>query len=144
MMKKQYISIAILLMLFSFPIQLMAREESTKYFGVNATIEHVNQGEFLVKTKGEKKEEGLVFTLVGDFTSREIQPSINLKGNGKYLIVIQETDARGTFINEKKVPIELTNNWKTFTVPYKMKSTTSQIDIMVLTTTKTKTELFVK
>ncbi|MER2057873.1 MAG: hypothetical protein ABTA16_03560, partial [Niallia sp.] len=114
------------------------------YFGVNATVEKINQDEYVVKTKGEKTEEGVVYTLTGDFSSLQIQPSINLKGNGKYLIVIQETDARGTFINEKKLPIELTDNWQTFSVPYKMKSTTSQIDVMVLTPTKTKTEFFIK
>jgi len=122
----------------------MAREEAAKYFGVNATVEKVDQEEYVVKTMGEKKEEGFVYTLRGEFSSLQIQPSINLKGNGKYLIVIQETDARGIFINEKKMPIELTDSWQTFSVPYKMKSTTSQIDVMVLTTTKTKTELFVK
>jgi len=143
-MKKQFILSILLFVLFSFPLQLMAREEGPKYFGVNATVEKVNQDEYAVKTKGEKKEEGIVYTLPGGFSSLQIQPSINLKGNGKYLLVIQETDARGTFINEKKVPITLTNNWQTFSVPYKMKSTTSQIDVMVLTTTKTKTAFFVK
>ncbi|HEO8418163.1 TPA: hypothetical protein VBX77_000123 [Yersinia enterocolitica] len=143
-MKKQLIFIPFVLFLFFFPTSFMAREEAAKYFGVNATVEKINQDEYVVKTKGEKTEEGVVYTLTGDFSSLQIQPSINLKGNGKYLIVIQETDARGTFINEKKLPIELTDNWQTFSVPYKMKSTTSQIDVMVLTPTKTKTEFFIK
>ena len=143
-MKKQILLITFLLFLFSFPTSFMAREEAPKYFGINATVEKINQEEYVVKTKGEKKEEGFVYTLPGEFSSLQIQPSINLKGNGKYLIVIQETDARGTFINEKKMPIELTNDWQTFSVPYKMKSTTSQIDVKVLTPAKTKTELFIK
>ncbi|SLL17713.1 Uncharacterised protein [Mycobacteroides abscessus subsp. abscessus] len=143
-MKKQLFFIPFVLLLFFFPTQFMAREEATKFFGVNATVEKINQEEYVVKTKGEKKEEGVVYTLSGEFTSLQIQPSINLKGNGKYLIVIQETDARGTFINEKKMPIELTDSWQTFSVPYKMKSTTSQIDVMVFTPTITKTEFFIK
>lgn len=143
-MKKQLIFIPFVLFFFFFPPTFMAKEEAAKYFGVNATVEKVNQEEYVVKTKGEKKEEGAVYTFPGEFSSLQIQPSINLKGNGKYLIVIQETDARGTFINEKKLPIELTDNWQTFSVPYKMKSTTSQIDVMVLTPTKTKTEFFIK
>ncbi|WP_400243704.1 hypothetical protein AB3U99_21085 [Niallia sp. JL1B1071] len=143
-MKKRLLFIPFLLFLFSFPTPFMAREEVQKYFGVNATVEKVNQEEYVVKTKGEKKEEGFIYTLPGEFSSLQIQPSINLKGNGNYLIIIQETNARGTFINEKKMPIELTDNWQTFSVPYKMKSTTSQIDVKVLTTTKTKSELFIK
>lgn len=140
MKKVVVICLSMLFIFFSVHSQLFAREDISKFFGVGADIKQINQGEYLVKTKGEKIEEGFVYTPKEKFTSKKIQYKIKLKGKGKHFLVIEETDARGVFIKEKKWAVELSNSWKSFTASYELKNNTSQIDVFVRTSEKTKTE----
>ena len=75
---------------------VVAKEVNLNVFGIGAPIKQKDPQEFIVKTKG------FVYTPKEKFTTNKIKYKIQQKGKGKHYLVIEETDARGTFINEKK------------------------------------------
>ena len=114
------------------------------YFGIGATIQDMGSGEFLVTTKGTKAEEGFVFSPKEVFDPTKINFSITLKGTGTVILRISETDARGRFIKEKELNVQLENNWKTYDLPFELETPSSQIDALVLTKAKEKSSFYFK
>lgn len=134
-----------LLILMSFQNNYSASEmPKLKIFGVGSVVKAVQGDEYLIATKGEKPEEGFVYTPQEPFTTKEIKYQITLKGSGPVYMKMEETDARGQFIKEKSLKITLTNQWKTYELPFQLKDVTSQIDVMVITAQTNKTEFAIK
>ncbi|TSI05132.1 hypothetical protein FJQ64_12510 [Lysinibacillus sp. BW-2-10] len=138
MMKK--ILLFFVTMLFVLATQNFALAAEDKpplpYFGNGATVQDLGNGEYVVKTEGAKDEEGFVYTAPKPFTTEKIQVQVSLKGQGTVMLKISETTARGQFIREERLPIQLTEEWKTYSVPYELASTTSQIDVSIVTQSK--------
>ncbi|MGG0719706.1 hypothetical protein ABE096_19270 [Robertmurraya massiliosenegalensis] len=107
-----------------------------EFFGVGAVVTEQENEEFKVEPKGEKAEEGVVYT-PSELTSTAVNYKISLKGEGEVFLKIEETDARGTFLNDvQSEPITLTDEWKEYELTTEVKSTESQIDVFVLTRDK--------
>jgi len=141
-MKKVLIMIntIVLISLIAFLPTILAKETQMRFFGVGADVKVGNQGEYTIVTKGEKAEEGFVHTATEKFSKKEIKFKVELKGQDKVLLKIQETDARGRFIKEEKQAIELTQDWKLYEVPFVLVSLESQIDVLVVTESQRQTE----
>ncbi len=145
MLRKSLMTIVMFsLFLFIFQSHLFAAETKHQYFGVDATVQATDTGEHIVKTKGIKAEEGFVYTPKQGRTKQEISYQVDLKGNGPVILKISETDARGRFIKEEEKTVELTEQWTTYEMPYTMQSTTSQLDVFVLTKDKSALEFSFK
>jgi len=134
------INTILLISLIAFLPTTLAKETQMRFFGVGADVKEGDLGEYTVVTKGEKAEEGFVHTATEKFSKKEIQFKVELKGQDKVLLKIQETDARGRFIKEEKQAVELTQDWKSFEVPFVLENLDSQIDVLVVTESQLQTE----
>ena len=134
------INTILLISLIAFLPTTLAKETQMRFFGVGADVKEGDLGEYTVVTKGEKAEEGFVHTATEKFSKKEIQFKVELKGQDKVLLKIQETDARGRFIKEEKQAVELTQDWKSYEVPFVLESLDSQIDVLVVTESQLQTE----
>ena len=135
----------LLFMLFMQTHSLAADDKpGTQYFGVGATIQEVGDGEFIVKTEGKKSEEGFVFSPKEKFTTEKIQLQVTLKGKGTVVVRISETNARGQFIKEANLTVQLTEDWATYGMPFTLESQSSQLDVFVVTKSEAETEFSVK
>ncbi|WP_047986031.1 hypothetical protein [Ornithinibacillus californiensis] len=114
---------------------VLAYEESkTKYFGVGATVEEIEQATFQVKTMGEKSEEGFIYTPVQIKKGKDMTFKVTLQGDGTVFLKLVETDSKGRFINEHTTPmILLTSDWKAYKLPATLNEKTAQIDTLVIT-----------
>ncbi|SOC39882.1 hypothetical protein [Ureibacillus acetophenoni] len=145
-MKKLISILATMLVFILLQPQVLADEDKPEipYFGVGANVQEVEDGSFLVKTEGVKAGEGFVFTPGESFTSTNITVQIALKGEGIVILKVSETDPRGRFIKDKSMEIQLTENWATYELPYELASTSSQIDVSVITKDTSKMEFSYK
>lgn len=124
---------------------LAAEDRSTiPYYGIGATVQQVIEGEFLVKTEGAKSEEGFVYTPPEPFKGKDIKFQITLKGKGTVLLKLEETNARGQYIKEKTMEVNLTEDWATYEMTFTLESPSSQIDASVITKSKDETEFSFK
>nr|WP_106784448.1 hypothetical protein [Lysinibacillus timonensis] len=141
-MNKTIMLIVTTLMFFLLsPAQLYASEDrDIQVFGVGAEVKATSEGEFLISTEGNKAEEGFVYTPKTRFASTNILVSLELKGTGTVKLKISETNARGEFIKEQSKVIELSETWTRHDLPFELESTTSQIDVLVLTVNQEQTE----
>lgn len=145
-MKKNILFVlAFLLFFITSPAQLQASEErNVQFFGVGADVKVASPGEYVVNTKGENAEEGFVHTPKKTFTKPNIKFQVELKGTGSAIMKISETDARGQFIKEQTKEVQLTDEWVLNELPFELQSTSSQIDVLVITKDKTATEFSFK
>jgi hypothetical protein len=127
--------VVVLYVVFITGSNVLAYEESkTKYFGVGATVEEIEQATFQVKTKGEKSEEGFVYTPVHIKKGEDMTFKVNLQGEGTVFLKLVETDSKGRFIKEHITPmILLTSDWKVYKLPATLNEKTAQIDAFVIT-----------
>jgi hypothetical protein len=141
---KKLLSFICMLLAFTIIGTTVSAFESTdfRYFVVSADITKSEDGTYhIVKTKGAKENEGIVFTPEGIEGGEKLSLSLDLKGTGSVFIKIEETDARGTFIKEiTSAPIILPGAWQTVQLDTTLSPQTKQIDIMVLTPTKSNVE----
>ncbi|MDN4492700.1 hypothetical protein [Ureibacillus aquaedulcis] len=114
------------------------------YFGVEAVVNEGLEGEYIVKTKGGQTEEGFVFTPPKPFTNENLKFLITIKGKGIVILKVEETNARGQYIKEGKLEIELTPEWTTHEMTFTLESPSSQVDTSVLTKNKEKAEFSFK
>jgi len=135
-----------LVFLFSMQIPSLAAEDrpTIPYYGVGATVQEVVEGEYLVKTEGAKAEEGFVYTPPEPFKEKNIKFQITLKGKGNVILKLEETNARGQYIKEKKMDVTLTEDWATYEMTFTLESPTSQIDAFVLSKDKEPAEFSFK
>lgn len=145
-MKKLIAILATLMAFMSLQPNVLAAEDkpTIPYFGVGANVQEEEDGSFLVKTEGAKAGEGFVFTPSEPFTSTNITVQIALKGEGTVILKVSETDPRGRFIKDKSMDIQLTEEWTTHELPFELASTSSQIDISVVTKDASKMEFSYK
>ncbi|TKC19282.1 hypothetical protein [Robertmurraya kyonggiensis] len=144
MRKMQFMSVLSLIFLLIGHSVLAAETKKVEFFGVGATVTELANQEFKVETKGEKEGEGFVHTPSAP-TSTTVKYKVTLKGTGNVYLKIEETDARGTFLNEvKSEEIQLTDEWKEYELDAKIASTQSQLDVFVLTSTKQAMEFLFK
>lgn len=144
---KKFISILATLLVFVSlqPLVLAAEDKpAIPYFGVGANVQEEEDESFLVKTEGAKAGEGFVFTPSEPFTSTKLNVQITLKGEGTVILKVSETDPRGRFIKDKSMEIKLTEDWVTYELPFELASTSSQIDISVVTKDASKMEFSYK
>lgn len=127
--------------LFFISISPVSAAEKSPFFGVSATVEQVEDGTFEVTTKGEEENEGFVFSPEGVKGGETIVFEVQVKGEGAVYLLVDETDARGTFLAENVSPvIGLHDPWRTIQLEVELQDTTSQIDAMVLTNKQEKTK----
>lgn len=132
-------------LIISLQTQATAKEQPKhQYFGLGATVHEVEPTVYLVKTEGKKQGEGFVFTPKLDSTKEKITFQLSLKGKGTVIYRIAETDARGRFIKEEEMAIELTNEWNTYEIPFILTSPSSQIDVLVVTKERSTIEFLFK
>lgn len=146
-MKKILTLFVSLLFILSLQSHSLAAEEQQgiPYFGVGASaVQDLGDGEYAVKTKGLEAEEGFVYTPTEPFTSTKINIQVTLRGEGTIILRISETDPRGRFIKEKRMNVELTEEWTTHTLPFELASTSSQIDVSLITKEQTQAEFYFK
>ncbi|MEQ2525295.1 hypothetical protein EKG37_16565 [Robertmurraya yapensis] len=144
MRKIQFIGVFSLIFLLIGHSVLAAETKKVEFFGVGATVTELANQEFKVETTGEKEGEGFVHTPSAP-TSINVKYKVALKGEGKVYLKIEETDARGTFLNEvKSEEIQLTDEWKEYELEAKIASLQSQLDVFVLTSSKQETTFFFK
>ena len=142
-MRKWVVSILSVIIVLIYNINTFAFEEiKTKYFGVGATVEEIEQATFIVKTKGEDTGEGFVFTPEEEINSGEkVTFQVSLEGNGTVFIKLVETDANGKYINEHSSPmILLTSDWKKYHISAPLNKATNQVDVLVITDGTQRTE----
>lgn len=135
MKKTVHITILLILML-TWNTTIHGFEEiKTRYLGVGATIEEIEQATFMVHTEGKKQGEGFVFTPDKIKANKNITFEVSLEGENKTVYLkIMETDANGKFIAEHTTPmILLTSDWKKYKLTTKTNQKTKQIDVFVLT-----------
>ncbi|WP_453993169.1 hypothetical protein [Bacillus nitroreducens] len=114
--------------------------KKSPFLGVSATVVQVEDGTFEVKTKGEEENEGFVFSPKGVKGGETIVFEVQVKGDTAVFLLVDETDARGTFLAENaSAVIGLHEPWRTIQLEVELQDTTSQIDAMVLTNKKEKT-----
>ncbi|MFS0821426.1 hypothetical protein [Bacillus sp. 1P02SD] len=136
-MKLKIVFFITLLFLFMSPA---TAAEKSPFFGVSASVVQVEEGTFEVKTKGEEENEGFVFSPKGVKGGETIVFEVQVKGNTAVYLLVDETDARGTFLAESVSPvIGLHDPWRTIQLEVELQETTSQIDAMVLTNQQEKT-----
>ncbi|WP_010677103.1 hypothetical protein [Bacillus timonensis] len=134
---KLWLSIA----LFFILISPASAAEKSPFFGVSATVVQVEEGTFEVTTKGEEESEGFVFSPEGVKGGETILFEVQVKGEGAVYLLVDETNARGTFLAETVSPvIGLHDPWRTIQLEVELQDTTSQIDAMVLTNKQEKTK----
>jgi len=118
-----------------------AAEKKSPFFGVSATVVQVEDGTFEVKTNGAEENEGFVFSPRGVKGGETIVFEVQVKGEAAVYLLVDETDARGTFLAETVSPvIGLHDPWRTIQLEVELQDTTSQIDAMVLTNKQEKTK----
>nr|WP_304213974.1 hypothetical protein [Fredinandcohnia onubensis] len=118
-----------------------AAEKKSPFFGVSATVVQVEDGTFEVRTKGAEENEGFVFSPRGGKGGETIIFEVQVKGEAAVYLLVDETDARGTFLAETVSPvIGLHDPWRTIQLEVELQDTTSQIDAMVLTNKQEKTK----
>jgi hypothetical protein len=147
MIKKLVLLTPLLFVVFFNSTNALANQNSQfRYFGVSAEISKSDDGSYyIVKTKGKRKNEGFVFTPNGLKNGRELSLRINLKGNSKVFIKLQETNAMGRYINETvSSPIKLNGGWQTVELETTISPNTEYMDVMVLTSDESKTEFYFK
>jgi hypothetical protein len=139
-MKKLLSVLLLFLIVFISGHQTYANEETkTKYFGVGATVEEVEQATFMVKTEGRKVGEGFVFTPELKDKKDKLTFTIDLKGEGTVFLKIVETDSRGKFIKEHTSPmLLLSSKWTEYHLSADLQKNTQQIDVLVITEGKQK------
>lgn len=116
-------------------------ETKTKYFGVGATVEEVEQATFTVKTKGENVGEGFVFTPEEITNGDRITFQVSLEGKGTVYIKLVETNPNGKYIKEHTTPmILLTSDWKEYRINADLSKETEQVDVLVITDGTQQTE----
>lgn len=125
--------VVVLVCLLSFQAHLSAKEEPLKLFGMGASVEETTPGLFTVKTSGKKEGEGFVYNPHRSLSTNQVKSQIELKGTGNVNLTIEETDARGKFLKEKEMKVALTKEWKTYELDFELESTSSQLDLLVLT-----------
>jgi hypothetical protein len=127
--------VVVLFIVFITGSYVFANEESkTKYFGVGATVEEIEQATFHVKTIGEKPEEGFVYTPDQIKKGEDMTFKVTLQGEGTVFLKLVETDSKGRFIKEHTTPmILLTSDWKAYKLPATLNEKTAQIDTFVIT-----------
>ncbi|MFT4416280.1 hypothetical protein ACLM5H_20660 [Fredinandcohnia humi] len=132
----------ILMFLLCLPIlSPVHASEKIPYFGVGAEVKKVEDNVYVVKTEGSKENEGFVFSPVGIKGGEIIIFQVELKGNATIYLNVDETDARGTFLAETVSPvISLHDAWRTIQLEVELQESTTEIDAMVLTNQKEKTE----
>ncbi|MFC7687178.1 hypothetical protein [Ureibacillus sp. GCM10028918] len=140
-MKKQLTSFLAVMFFLAMSTHSLAAEDrpTIPYFGIGAIVQEVIEGEFLVKTEGTKEEEGFVYTPPQPLTKENIKFLVTLKGKGTVILKLEETNARGQYIKDKKIEVELTEEWTTHEMTFTLESPSSQIDVSVLTKGKEKT-----
>lgn len=115
--------------------------EKSPFTGVSATVVQVEDGTFEVKTKGVEENEGFTFSPKGVKGGETIVFQVQVKGNCAVYLLVDETDARGTFLAETvSAVIGLHEPWRTVQLEVELQDTTSQIDAMVLTNKQEKTK----
>ncbi|WP_077619834.1 hypothetical protein [Bacillus sinesaloumensis] len=115
--------------------------EKSPFFGVSATVVQVEDGTFEVTTKGAEENEGFVFSPEGVKGGETIIFEVQVKGEAAVYLLVDETNARGTFLAETVSPvIGLHEPWRTIQLEVELQETTSQIDAMVLTNKQEKTK----
>lgn len=135
-MKKTNIIAIIALGILTWNITIYGLEEiKTRYFGIGATIEEVEQAVFMVNTEGKKQEEGFVYTTDKIKSKEQITFEVSLKGeNNTVFLKLVETDSNGRFITEHTTPmILLTSDWKKYRLTAKPSGNINQVDVFVLT-----------
>lgn len=145
-MKKILTLFVTLLFLLSMQTQSLAAEDrpGISYFGTGAFVQDLGDGTFLVKTEGVKEEEGFVHTPRHTFSNEKISYQITLKGKGTVIFRISATDARGRFIKQEELVIELTEQWTTHVLPIELEGRFIQLDVSVVTQNKAETEFSFK
>lgn len=145
-MKRLFASIMTILFYLAIVTNAIAAEDrpTIPYYGVGGVVQEVIEGEYLVKTEGLKAEEGFVYTPPKPFTKENIKFLVTLKGKGTVILKLEETNARGQYIKEKKVELALTEDWVTHEMTFTLESVTSQIDVFITTKNKEKTEFSFK
>ncbi|PYF05252.1 carbohydrate binding domain-containing protein [Ureibacillus chungkukjangi] len=129
--------LAIVLFLSIQPFTLAAEETpEIPYFGIGATVQEKMEGEYLVQTEGAKEQEGFVYTPQEAFKSENIKMQITLMGKGRVILKLEETNARGQYIKEKTMEVELTEDWTAYEMTFTLESPSSQIDASVITKSK--------
>ncbi|WP_138919086.1 hypothetical protein [Ornithinibacillus scapharcae] len=110
-------------------------EIKTRYLGIGASIEEVEQATFMVDTEGKKQGEGFVYTPDKMKSKENITFEVSLEGKNKTVFLkLVETDANGRFITEHTTPmILLTSEWKKYKLSAKTSEKTAQVDVFVLT-----------
>lgn len=141
-MRKWLVSLITLFIVIGFNMYTHALEETkTKYFGVGATVEEVEQATFAVQTKGESTGEGFVFTPEEITKADKVTFQVSLEGKGTVFIKLVETDANGKFIKEHRSPmILLTSDWKEYHIDANLGKDTEQVDVLVITDGAQQTE----
>jgi hypothetical protein len=141
-MKKWFGIIALIFVFSIFRLEVFAVEETiTKFFGVGATVEEIEQATYTVKTKGKAAGEGVVHSPESIQSGQKVSLNLNLKGEGKVHLLIQETDPKGKFLAENRSDtIQLSEEWKPYKLDAILQSETTQIDVLVVTSTKEEIE----
>jgi hypothetical protein len=141
-MRKWLVSLISVLIVLGFNTYVYAFEETkTKYFGVGATVEEVEQATFSVQTRGEGTGEGFVFTPEEINKGDKVTFQVSLEGQGTVFIKLVETNAFGKYIKEHRSPmILLTSEWKEYRIHANLGKGTEQVDVLVITDGAQKTE----
>jgi hypothetical protein len=141
-MRKWVVSFISVVIVLVYNINTFAFEETkTKYFGVGATVEEIEQATFIVKTKGEDTGEGFIFTPEEIKSDEKVTFQVSLEGNGTVFIKLVETDANGKYIYEHSSPmILLTSDWKKYHISAPLNKATNQVDVLVITDGTQRTE----
>ncbi|MCU9613524.1 hypothetical protein OEV98_08130 [Caldibacillus lycopersici] len=133
-----------LLLLLTHPIHSFAiaseLEENYRYFGVNAIVHQAGESDYYeVQTNGDSEKEGFVFTINHPGTGDNFQLTLQLKGDSSVILLIEETNRKGKYLKEFQSPsIQLTDDWKQYTQELALDENTKQMDVMVLTSQKQK------
>ncbi|QCR32384.1 carbohydrate binding domain-containing protein [Lysinibacillus sp. SGAir0095] len=145
-MKKIIALLGTIVLFFNLHSLAFAAEETPTipYFGIGATVQEKLEGEYVVKTEGRKEQEGFVYTPPKSFSKENIKFQITIKGKGTVLLKLEETSARGQYLKEKTMEVELTEDWATYEMTYTLESPSSQIDASVITKSKENTEFTFK
>ncbi|MEN2767415.1 hypothetical protein [Ornithinibacillus xuwenensis] len=140
---KNWFGVIVFILFFSLVrLDVLALEETTtKYFGVGATVEEVEQATFTVKTDGEQVGEGFVYSPESNKADGEIRCQLDLQGKGTVYIKMEEIDKQGNLLSEHKTQnLHLTNDWQPYELTAKLSKSSAHLDIFVITSSKQNTE----
>lgn len=108
------------------------------FFGVNATVQRLdNQVYYITTSNKAKKHAGVVQAIPSVLSETPYTLTLEIKGKANVYLKIEEFNSNGKYINmHQSKKVTLTKHFKPYRISWVTHPATSQVDFFVLTTNR--------